>query len=592
MRCLLGQEPGSTSRHKRASHDEAGLARKVLVITLLMAGIGMFWGGGRASEPECRRLARELQTEPFGNHRAFDPLGPARVAAVGTARDDEGSRRVAITGIQEIGMRGGAAGEGTRGAADDGWARCRARAAAILRRPGIVLPWAFALAFAIADAALGGEAASWVVAGALVVAALMLAAGDNLKFWLVLYPLVFVNARFKLGDWAEGGEKLFGLQLYDPWILWLLCLWVPQVVVTKRLALSRTLKVLLVLLALIGLWAIRIAPSRGLALRNAGRTFFEPLLVFAVIAGLRWTRSEIRAAAGLFAGVAGVVAGISFFGYYSGEGALQQAQGFRLESYWEGTNILAAFLVAAIPVGLGMFLSVRSVKGRLVVLGGLLVQAVALVLSYTRGAWLALAGAMGLMVVLLRRWVWILVAVLLAALVVGAGPPELLERVESIITFQRERSATNRLALWPKIASLIAARPVFGYGFGGFQVLYSRQSEIASLHAHNFLMDFALAIGVPGLLLVLGVIGYALGPALVTAMEALGRSRDAPLLIGLGIGCVGMLAAGMVDGSIPIWPELAHAFWFLLALTYAMTCIVQRELSESGTGPPARAGAR
>lgn len=498
---------------------------------------------------------------------------------------------MAITGIQEIGMTGGAAGEGIRPAADDGWARCRARAAAILRNPLIVLPWAFALAFAIADAGLGGETASWVLAGTLVVAVVMLAAGGNLKFWLVLYPLVFVNARFKLGDWSEGGEKVFGLQLYDPWILWLICLWVPQVVVPKRLALSRTLKILLVLLAFIGLWAIRIAPSRGLAFRNAGRSFFEPLLLFAVIAGLHWTRSEIRAAAGLFTGVAAVVAGISFFGHYSEESAVP-AQGTRLESFWEGTNILAAFLVAAIPVALGMFLSVRSVKGRLGFLGGLLVQMGALVLAQTRGAWLAAAGVMGLMLVLLRRWVWILLAVLLAVFVVAAGPPELMERVETIIAFQEQRSATNRLALWPKVVSLIAARPLFGYGFHGFALLYGWREEYQSLHAHNLLMDFALQIGVPGLVLVLVLIGYVLGPALVTARKALGRSRDAPLLLGLGMGCLGMLAAGMVDGSIPIWPELAHAFWFLLALTHAMAFTVQRELAEFTTGAPAGQGAR
>ncbi len=471
------------------------------------------------------------------------------------------------------------------------WVRCRARAAAILQRPWIVFPWVFGLAFAIADAGLGGQPTGWAVAAGLLLTLLIWVAADNMKFWIVLYPLVFLAPRFKLGDWSEGGEKMFGLQLYDPWVLLLLCLWVPKIVATKQVALSRTVKVSLVLLALIGLWAIRIGPNRDLAFRIAGRTFFEPLLLFAVIASLRWTRSEIRAAAALFTGVAGVVAGVSFFGYFSGEGAIQAQEVTRLESYWEGSNILAAFLVSAIPVALGLLLSVRSVEGRLVVLGALLVQPVALVLTYTRGAWLALVGAMGIMLFLLRRWLWILLAALLAALVVAAGPPDLMKRVESIINFEGERSATNRLVLWPKLVSLIAAQPVFGYGFGGFRVLFSRQVEFYSGHAHNFLMDFALAIGIPGLLLVLLVIGYVLRYALVTALEAHGRLRDAPLLIGLGIGSMSMLAAGMVDGSIPIWPELAHAFWFLLALTYAMTLLLQREVSVSRTGAPDWAGA-
>ncbi len=472
------------------------------------------------------------------------------------------------------------------------WSRCRERAVKILGNPAIILPAVFILAFAVADAGIGREPLSWAIAGALVAALGIIVAADNMKLWIISYPLVFVAPRLKVGDWSEGGDKLFGLQLYDPWILLLVCLWVPRIVATKQINLPRSVKTGLVLLMVVGLWSIRIAPERGLALRIAGRTFFEPLMLFAVITALRWTRSEIRVAAGLFTGVAAVVAGISFFGYFSEEGAIQAQDVTRLQSYWEGANQLAAFLVGAIPVALGMLLSVSSVKGRLVVLGALLVQPVALVLTYTRGSWLALAGGMGVMLVLLRRWGWILLAVLLATLVVVAGPPDVMKRVESIIAFESVRSATNRLVLWPKVASLIAARPVFGYGFGGYQVLYSTKSEFRSLHAHNILLDFALAIGIPGLVLVLLVIGYVLGRALVNVMEVSGKSKDVPLLMGLGIGCVAMLAAGMVDGSIPIWPNLSNAFWFLLALTYAMTSVVECELKLTRLGGPVGSGRR
>src|SRR5262249_24719608 len=126
---------------------------------------------------------------------------------------------------------------------------------------------------------------------------------------------------------------------------------------------------------------------------------------------------------------------------------------------------------------------------------------------------------------------------------------------------------------------LLEARPLTGYGFGGFQVLFSTQPGITSVHAHNFMLDYALAIGVPGLLLILVLISYVLVGALRTVSRDLRASPDIPLLAGLAIGCIGMLCAGLTDGSIPVWPILAHSFWFLLALTFSVKLSVANEVS-------------
>jgi hypothetical protein len=40
-----------------------------------------------------------------------------------------------------------------------------------------------------------------------------------------------------------------------------------------------------------------------------------------------------------------------------------------------------------------------------------------------------------------------------------------------------------------------------------------------------------------------------------------------------------MLCAGMIDGSISVWPILAHSFWFLLALTYCLKRSIDGEFT-------------
>ena len=465
----------------------------------------------------------------------------------------------------------------------DEWADCRARARLILRTPAVMLPWVFALVLSIAEGAIQAETVGWVIAVALIAGTLIIIAGGNIKLWIILYPLVFLVPRFKLGDWSQAGETMFGLQLYDPWILLLLCLWVPKLIATKRLELPRVLLLMLLALLVIGLWGIRVAPDRGIAVRVGGRVFFEPILLFALVASHRWQRSELRATILLFICVATIVAGASFFGYWS---SFQETREIvRLGTYWEADNSLAAVLVGTIPLALGTALASFGITQQSIVLVALPTMIVGLVLTFTRGAWIAIMASCGLMFSVIREWLWPILAVLLVLLMGLLAPRELVERAASILSYHSDPSASARLVLWPKVVRLILDRPLTGYGFAGFQVLFSERYDILSEHAHNVFLDFALSVGIPGLVVVLLVIGYVLGRTFRAVAKTYGASQDTPILIGLGAGCAGMLLAGMTDGSIPIWPVLAQAFWFNLALAYAMTTVVQGDLTRFNASP-------
>ncbi|MCI0428609.1 MAG: O-antigen ligase family protein [Nitrospiraceae bacterium] len=460
----------------------------------------------------------------------------------------------------------------------DEWAACRDRANAILRSPGVLLPWLFGLAFGIAYALMTGESAGWVLAGVLLALMLLVVGASHLKFWVTFYPLVFLVPTLSLGSWVEGGEKLFGLLVYEPWILVLLCLWIPRFFVAKRLGLPRNVKIALGGLVGIGLVAIWVAPDRLFALRTGVRTLFEPLFLFVLITSLPWKQVEIRQVVRILLSVATVTAGLSLFTYAT-EGGTGGAGGIiRLGSSWEGPNVLAAYMGAVACIALGWLLSANS---RIAVLAGLVVlltASLALMLTYARGTWIGLAVALALMTAQLRAWIWGILFVPFITLVVLTGPADVLQRAASIFYFTEERSAVNRLILWPKVVDLIADQPLTGYGFGGFQILFSEQPGIESYHAHNLFLDFALALGIPGLLLFLWFVGYVLLRALTT-FRRFRRAEGLPLLLGLCAGCLCMLAAGQTDGGIiVIWASLAHIFWFLLAFTYALTVTVEREL--------------
>jgi O-antigen ligase len=480
------------------------------------------------------------------------------------------------------------------------WQRCRDRARIVLT-PAVLLMLLFCLTFGVGLAVIGGDDDGWIIVGVVAVASFFVVCFDNLKLWMIVYPLIFIAPRMKLGDWSGGGEeKLFGIQAYEPLMAILVGLWIPRLVARRRLDLPRPLKVSLVALAIIGLNAIRIAPDRMQAIRDAGRLFYEPLLLFVVITSVPWRRTELKAAALTFVFASALVATISVVGYGTHQGGSgpkagaavhgpKSTQGQRLESYWEATNSLAAFLVAAAAVSVGAAVSCQSLKGTLLAAGAVPVQVGAVILSFTRGAWLALAASLFVLTLQLRRIGWLLIGTLLLLGALAAAPPEVVDRFQSIASFQSERSAENRIHMWHYAIPLAEERPLTGYGFGGFQVLFSSEPGITSAHAHNFMLDYMLAIGAPGVLMILIVITYVLGGAVRTVFHGLRRSPDIPLLAGLSAGCLGMLGAGMVDGSISVWPILAHSFWFLLALTYSLTLSITPEISYA---PMAEEGTR
>ena len=474
------------------------------------------------------------------------------------------------------------------------WEKCLDRARVLVQMPIVSLTLLFCLVFGVGFAVIAGDTDGWIIVAVVGVLLFVLVCFDNLKLWMIVYSLVFIAPKMRLGDWSGGGEeKLFGIQGYEPLMAILLCLWIPRLLARRRLELPKFLKIILLVLFLIGLNAIRIAPDRLQGIREAGRVFYEPLLLFLMITSVPWRRSELKAAALVFVFAASLVATIGLAGYGMGNGGggppaagvkgVKAAQSVRLESYWEATNTLAAFLVAAVSVSAGAALSADSLKGTLFAAGAVPLQLGAIVLTFTRGAWLALAASLCALLLQLRRIGWLVLGLVLVVGIVAVAPPEMTDRLASIASFQNERSAENRIHMWHYAVPLVVDKPLTGYGFFGFHELFSTQPGIASVHAHNFMLDYALAIGIPGLLLIMTVILFVLGGALRTVARRRRVSSDVPLLAGLATGCFGMLCAGMTDGSIPVWPILAQSFWFLLALTYSLKRSIAGEVSYTVT---------
>lgn len=357
-------------------------------------------------------------------------------------------------------------------------------------------------------------------------------------------------------------------------------------------------------LPLLVLWALGAVWDRGLRPRKS--RFYPPLLVFLIFAVLAYLFSPFRAVSwsdglrelllgGGFFVAAGVIlsserrrrAALAVLYLSVGVSALAGLYLFSRRVYFPDTpqriwlsfmhpNTTGSVLLLLIPLGIA--LAVGDIPRRLRVISGLVTVflGLAMVLTFSRTAWLGLLVALGVLVMHWRHRFYLLgaLALLAALLVLGVnvGPQSYLKsRVKSISAFARDPNIEKRLIYWRGVGRMIQARPLLGYGPGYrvFREAYKRdfkevQTDEEPVHAHNMYLALGAGIGLPGLLAFLWLLAVSFGAIRSGAARGLGAFRR---FYGRGLtaGLAGFLVGGLADNPVFSF-RVMLVFWLLLAL--------------------------
>jgi len=193
--------------------------------------------------------------------------------------------------------------------------------------------------------------------------------------------------------------------------------------------------------------------------------------------------------------------------------------------YFYDANDFATLAVSAMPLGFYLVVSPGKLRRRVTGALGLLPLLVAFVWSGSRGGFLAL---LAMVAFLLFRYtaVGAMVRALTAAIVVitlvATGSDKYWTQMETILHPEEDynRTADNgREMIWRRGISYMLKYPLFGVGGDNFGVAEGTISPLASLQqygigvrwnaAHNSFVQTGAELGIPGLLLLLAVIGSA-----------------------------------------------------------------------------------
>ncbi|NLW16087.1 MAG: hypothetical protein GX033_00205 [Firmicutes bacterium] len=245
----------------------------------------------------------------------------------------------------------------------------------------------------------------------------------------------------------------------------------------------------------------------------------------------------------------------------------------RVVGTFDNPNMLAGYLVAWLPFPVSWFLAKESSSRRRLVsflAAGLL--GLSLILTFSRGGWLAFAAALFIIVACQEpRLFWAVPVLLLAAPFVL--PPVIWQRLASIVNLEDTSNMVRRY-VWDSSAKMFFANWLLGIGQGlvPFARVYPvyQFGVVPALHAHSLILQLAVESGVISLLLFLWI-------CIALWRLAMRNWQAAPKwTVPLGAALAGHLVHGIFDHT---WYDLRVmlVFWLLVALATA----VARQLGEA-----------
>ena len=269
-------------------------------------------------------------------------------------------------------------------------------------------------------------------------------------------------------------------------------------------------------------------------------------------------------------------------------------------------NDAALFVVSGLPLVAYFLIRSRTVVGRLLFGFGLLACVSAVVLSGSRGGYIAF-GAVSAFILIgfkgLKAPVRIGVVAALAGAIAFSASDDFWERLESINDPDdyNLHSPGGRVAVWERGMEYMAANPLLGVGVNNFTVAEGQHPSIRAdievgrgrkySAAHSIWVQIGADLGVPGLIALLLVFGMATRLLWTTDRLPGGlRARGDPdlrTLSEMGRPLIGVLLAVAVGGSF-----LSHAYtgtlWMPLALVLGLQKVQylrNRQIARAGTHP-------
>ena len=353
---------------------------------------------------------------------------------------------------------------------------------------------------------------------------------------------------------------------------------------------TRFVVALLVWIALSTPGAIVRSTSFDLLFGNFIKTFLMFLVIAAGVRGFR----DVERIAVTYLASASIYAAVIVSRFNLGDG-----DSWRLgDLYYYDANDFATFAVTAMPIALYVIHRARGGHQRLLGAAALALLTLAFVRTGSRGGFIALIAVvafvnLGYRAIALR---WRLSATLLVALVVLFTASERywtqMGTIMSDTDYNRSEE-TGRMQIWQRGVGYMLDYPVFGVGANNFGAAEGTLSPFAQRQqlgrgvkwnaAHNSYVQAGAELGIPGLVMFVGMIAAAFAALRRSNRNAASESRDSA-----ACELTQALSASLIAFAVgAVFLSLAYSeiLFTLLALSVAIQKVTPRATLREGARP-------
>lgn len=256
----------------------------------------------------------------------------------------------------------------------------------------------------------------------------------------------------------------------------------------------------------------------------------------------------------------------------------------RVYSYLGNPNLLAGYLLPAVILSLVAIVAWPGWIRKSLALTMFVVNATVLILTFSRGGWIALLVGLLTIAVLLFYWwsieipkfwrTWslpILLGTVVGLLIIGLIFVEPFRvRIVSIFADRKDSSNNFRKNVWESVFQMIRDRPIIGIGpgHGAFNKVYPlyQHPKFTALSAYSVFLETIVETGFLGFTCFMWLIVVALN----TGYLQLARLRETKNMEGLWLmgaiaAIIGLLTQGLFD-TVFYRPEVNTLWWLMMAL--------------------------
>lgn len=316
------------------------------------------------------------------------------------------------------------------------------------------------------------------------------------------------------------------------------------------------------LFVLSGIISTLLSPDKSSALGQFKAFIIEPVLVFYSLILIKPNPKQLQIVLRSLFWVAILISTFGIFQHYSfihlplrfwGNGPEME----RIVSIFEYPNALSLYLAPLLGFFVALWFSdYQLTKNKWVSAAGIGIIGIALLLTFSRGAWIA--ATVGILFVLFKRFEFKKV---ILPLIIIAGLSLLLPGVRARLALGlSDPSSSAHFDLLKIGANKITQSPIFGNGLSGFRTTQAEANYPGEIlnYPHNIVLNLWLELGL------LGLISFAW--IIYLAFKRYKKSSN-PLVLAAAVYLIIMLVHGLVD--VPYFKnDLSLLFWFILSLFF------------------------